>query len=106
MLFARRWLPPAHSEIIDLPRDIYSGSSQLFFAGILFPPKMIPPRTTITLRFPILLPRRIAESDGEREMRFKPPRDFFRWKILGFFNSSYDRGSCIGKAVLPLRSSG
>lgn len=90
MMFARRWL--FHSRYSPVPKDywpdrggMYSKSSQLSSGNSIsskndFTPPPPPPASRPR---PSSLSR-IAESDGERGKRFKPPRDFFRWKISGF----------------------
>lgn len=82
MMFVRRWL--FHSRSSPVPKDYWPDRGGMYFK---FPQlssgNSISSKNDFTLS---LTPchSRIAESDGERGKRFKPPRDFFRWKISGF----------------------
>lgn len=79
-LRSRRWL--FHRRFFSRDywptAEIYSESSQLSSGD------SISSKNDPSFPRPSPFPRQIAESDGEREKRFKPSRDFFQWKISGF----------------------
>jgi len=94
----RRWLPVCvFSRSLSLPpsglltdREIYSKSCQFCPGNSISskndPPSLLLPTLLVSSSIPVPSPSPLCpvERNGEREKRFKPPRDFFRWKISGF----------------------